>query len=61
MTASLTGKDGKLYGEPFYGESSFLMYRKDIFDGQGPDHAGQADLGRGRRPRRQGRRRGSPG
>ncbi|MDQ1595190.1 MAG: polyol transport system substrate-binding protein, partial [Arthrobacter pascens] len=23
-TASLTGKDGKLYGEPFYGESSFL-------------------------------------
>src|SRR5690242_6584201 len=30
-TASLTGKDGKLYGEPFYGESSFLMYRKDLF------------------------------
>ena len=22
--------DGKLYGEPFYGESSFLMYRKDV-------------------------------
>lgn len=34
-TASLTGEDGKLYGEPFYGESSFLMYRKDIFDAQG--------------------------
>jgi sorbitol/mannitol transport system substrate-binding protein len=34
-TASLTGKDGKLYGEPFYGESSLLMYRKDIFDAQG--------------------------
>ncbi|WCI08708.1 sugar ABC transporter substrate-binding protein [Arthrobacter sp. OVS8] len=34
-TASLTGKDGKLYGEPFYGESSFLMYRKDIFDTRG--------------------------
>ena len=34
-TASLTGKDGKLYGEPFYGESSFLMYRKDIFDAKG--------------------------
>ncbi|SDL14458.1 sugar ABC transporter substrate-binding protein [Arthrobacter sp. ok362] len=34
-TASLTGKDGKLYGEPFYGESSFLMYRKDIFAAKG--------------------------
>ena len=53
-TASLTGTDGKLYGEPFYGESSFLMYRKDIFDAKGPDHAGEADLGPGRRPRRQG-------
>ena len=30
MTESLTGEDGKLYGEPFYGESSFLMYRKDV-------------------------------
>lgn len=30
MTASLKGPDGKLYGEPFYGESSFLMYRKDV-------------------------------
>ncbi|GAA2203366.1 ABC transporter substrate-binding protein [Sinomonas flava] len=40
-TASLTGADGKLYGEPFYGESSFLMYRKDIFAAKGltmPDH-----------------------
>ena len=34
-TASLTGEDGKLYGEPFYGESSFLMYRKDILDAEG--------------------------
>ncbi|QOT18849.1 sugar ABC transporter substrate-binding protein [Paenarthrobacter sp. YJN-5] len=34
-TESLTGKDGKLYGEPFYGESSLLMYRKDIFDAHG--------------------------
>jgi sorbitol/mannitol transport system substrate-binding protein len=34
-TASLTGKDGKLYGEPFYGESSLMMYRKDIFDAKG--------------------------
>jgi sorbitol/mannitol transport system substrate-binding protein len=31
MAESLTGADGKVYGEPFYGESSFLMYRKDVF------------------------------
>jgi len=31
MATSLTGSDGKVYGEPFYGESSFLMYRKDVF------------------------------
>ena len=31
MTSSLTAKNGKLYGEPFYGKSSFTMYRKDIF------------------------------
>ncbi|MEV6110463.1 extracellular solute-binding protein, partial [Streptomyces sp. NPDC051940] len=31
MRESLTAEDGKLYGEPFYGESSFLMYRKDVF------------------------------
>ena len=35
MTQSLTGDDGKLYGEPFYGESSFLMYRKDVFAAKG--------------------------
>jgi sorbitol/mannitol transport system substrate-binding protein len=28
---SLTAADGKVYAEPFYGESSFLMYRKDVF------------------------------
>ncbi|WP_354528248.1 sugar ABC transporter substrate-binding protein [Nakamurella sp. UYEF19] len=27
--------DGKIYGEPFYGESSFLMYRKDVFAAKG--------------------------
>jgi sorbitol/mannitol transport system substrate-binding protein len=27
--------DGKLYAAPFYGESSFLMYRKDLFDQAG--------------------------
>ncbi|MBD8728126.1 sugar ABC transporter substrate-binding protein [Frigoribacterium sp. CFBP 13707] len=35
MTKSLTAADGKLYAEPFYGESSFLMYRKDVFDAAG--------------------------
>ncbi len=27
--------DERVYGEPFYGESSFLMYRKDVFDAKG--------------------------
>jgi sorbitol/mannitol transport system substrate-binding protein len=27
--------DGKLYAVPFYGESSFLMYRKDLFEEAG--------------------------
>jgi sorbitol/mannitol transport system substrate-binding protein len=31
IVQSLSGEDGKLYGLPFYGESSFLMYRKDVF------------------------------
>ncbi len=35
MTLSLTADDGKLYGEPFYGESSFLMYRKDVLAAKG--------------------------
>ena len=35
MTTSLSGEDGKIYGEPFYGESSFLMYRKDVLDAKG--------------------------
>src|ERR1700712_646876 len=35
MTTSLTADDGKLYGEPFYGESSFLMFRKDVLDANG--------------------------
>lgn len=34
MTTSLT-VDGSVYGQPFYGESSFLMYRKDILDREG--------------------------
>jgi sorbitol/mannitol transport system substrate-binding protein len=35
MVTSLSGEDGKLYAVPFYGESSFLMYRKDVFDAKG--------------------------
>jgi sorbitol/mannitol transport system substrate-binding protein len=35
MTKSLTADDGKLYGEPFYGESSFLMFRKDVLEAAG--------------------------
>ncbi|WP_323445524.1 ABC transporter substrate-binding protein [Streptomyces yaizuensis] len=35
LTASLTAEDGRLYAEPFYGESSFLMYRKDVFAEEG--------------------------
>ncbi|MPY48632.1 ABC transporter substrate-binding protein [Streptomyces acidicola] len=31
LITALTGKNGKLYAEPFYGEGSFLMYRKDFF------------------------------
>jgi sorbitol/mannitol transport system substrate-binding protein len=34
MTAALS-YNGKVYGEPFYGESSFLMYRKDVFSAKG--------------------------
>jgi sorbitol/mannitol transport system substrate-binding protein len=34
MQVSLSS-DGKVYGEPFYGESSFLMYRKDVLAQKG--------------------------
>jgi sorbitol/mannitol transport system substrate-binding protein len=34
-TTSLSGPDGHLYAEPFYGESSFLMYRKDVLAQKG--------------------------
>jgi sorbitol/mannitol transport system substrate-binding protein len=30
MIKGLSGADGKLYAAPFYGESSMLMYRKDL-------------------------------
>jgi sorbitol/mannitol transport system substrate-binding protein len=35
MEQSLKGDDGKVYGQPFYGESSFLMYRKDVLEAKG--------------------------
>lgn len=35
MIKSLSGEDGKLYALPFYGESSFLMYRKDVLGKKG--------------------------
>ncbi len=34
MSESLS-YEGKIYGEPFYGESSFTMYRKDLFEAKG--------------------------
>lgn len=34
MATSLSS-DGSVYAEPFYGESSFLMYRKDVLDKHG--------------------------
>ncbi|WP_049574268.1 ABC transporter substrate-binding protein [Streptomyces sp. SBT349] len=35
IRTSLTGEDGQVYAQPFYGESSFLMYRTDVFDEHG--------------------------
>ncbi|MFE5243498.1 MULTISPECIES: ABC transporter substrate-binding protein [unclassified Streptomyces] len=34
LRESLTA-EGRLYAQPFYGESSFLMYRKDVFEAKG--------------------------
>ncbi|MFC4640787.1 ABC transporter substrate-binding protein [Streptomyces mangrovi] len=41
MVQSLSGSDGKLYAMPFYGESSMLMYNKDVMSAKGitvPEH-----------------------
>ncbi|MFG2025296.1 ABC transporter substrate-binding protein [Streptomyces sp. NPDC048825] len=35
MVKSLSGEDGKLYALPFYGESSFLMYNKEVMAQKG--------------------------
>ena len=45
--------DGKLYAAPFYGESSFVMYRKDLMDKAGLKMPDSADLGLHQRGRRQ--------
>jgi len=37
IVKGLSGDDGKLYGLPFYGESSMLMYRKDLVEKKGVD------------------------
>ncbi|WKX06667.2 sugar ABC transporter substrate-binding protein [Streptomyces sp. NL15-2K] len=35
MVQSLSGSDGKMYALPFYGESSFLMYNKEVMAEKG--------------------------
>ena len=40
--------EGDMYSVPFYGESSFLVYRKDLFEQAGLDDARAADLAGGR-------------
>ncbi|MDL2075243.1 sugar ABC transporter substrate-binding protein [Streptomyces sp. GXMU-J15] len=35
MVTSLSGSDGKLYALPFYGESSMLMYNKEVMEAKG--------------------------
>ena len=45
--------DGKLYAAPFYGESSMLMYRKDLADKAGVKLTERPDLGAGQGPRRE--------
>ena len=44
-----------MYSVPFYGESSFLMYRKDLFEQAGITLSPTADLAGGRRRGRQAR------
>jgi sorbitol/mannitol transport system substrate-binding protein len=41
MVQAVSGADGKMYAAPFYGESSFLMYNKEMFKAKGltmPEH-----------------------
>ena len=41
--------NGKLYASPFYAESSFVMYRKDVLKAKGVTMPAQPDLAAGRR------------
>jgi len=48
FVSALSGEDGKLYAAPFYGESSMLYYRKDLFEAAGltmPDKPTWDDVG----------------
>ncbi|KAI1690773.1 bacterial extracellular solute-binding protein domain-containing protein [Ditylenchus destructor] len=45
IRSGLTGDDGKLYAAPFYGESSMVMYRKDLMEKAGLTIARRAHLG----------------
>jgi sorbitol/mannitol transport system substrate-binding protein len=47
MVSALSGEDGKLYAAPFYGESSMVFYRKDLFEAAGltmPDNPTWDDI-----------------
>ncbi|WP_308788821.1 sugar ABC transporter substrate-binding protein [Phycicoccus endophyticus] len=47
FTKGLSGPDGRLYAEPFYGESSFTMFRKDLLEKKGltmPDNPTWDDI-----------------
>ena len=57
MVESLSGEDGKLYALPFYGESSFLMYRKDVLEQKGITMPERPTWHQVAAARRQGRRR----
>ena len=49
----IVSSDGKLYGAPFYGSSSFLFYRKDLAQKAGVTISGRRRPGkRSQRPRR---------
>ena len=56
VVRSALSANGKLYALPFYAESSFTYYRKDLFAAAGPDHVGEPDLEGDRRGCRQAHR-----
>ena len=60
MVKSLSGEDGKLYAAPFYGESSFLMYNKELFAAKGLTMPERPTWQQVARVRRAARRRARP-